>query len=131
MKIDLEQEVAGEIKKNLAAQEADEIQAEITRQRQASFKSSMMAASRFDPSKFSQALQVQRQSGVPAKVAYDNWDKVDEIKQQDKMAGLFRDSPATAAALSKPEGLNSDKCNNLYTEDRCPRAGVFRMPRPA
>lgn len=103
MAVDIEAEVAGQIKQNLAAQDANEIQAEIKRQGQASFQSSMAAATHFEPAKFGQALQLQRTSGVPAKVAYDNWDKVDEIKQQDRLTGLFNLSPATAGALSNPE----------------------------
>lgn len=100
--VDIASEVSTEIQKNLADQEAAEIQAEVTRQRQVGFQSSMTVAAGFEPNRFGQALKLERESGVPAKVAYDNWDQVEKIKQQDKLAGLFTQAPRTADALSTP-----------------------------
>lgn len=103
MAYDIAAEVNDEIKKNLAAQEAADIQQEIDNQRRTDFKSSMTVAAAFEPTKFAQALKVQRESGVPAKVAYDNWDQVESLKQEAKYAGLFSAAPRTAEALSNPE----------------------------
>jgi GNAT superfamily N-acetyltransferase len=102
MQVNIAAEVDAEIKKNLADQDAQSIQAEISNQRQVDFKSSMTVAAGFEPSKFAQALQVERKSGIPAKVAYDNWDQIEQVKQQDRLAGLFAASPRTAEALSTP-----------------------------
>jgi hypothetical protein len=102
MQIDIAAEVGAEIQKNLAEQDAQSIQAEINQQRQVDFKSSMVVAAEFEPTKYAQALKVERESGIPAKVAYDNWDQIDKVKQQDKLAGLFSTAPRTAEALSTP-----------------------------
>ena len=60
MAYDIAAEVNDEIKKNLAAQEAADIQQEIDNQRRTDFKSSMTVAAAFEPTKFAQALKVQR-----------------------------------------------------------------------
>lgn len=102
IQIDIEAEVSAEIQKNLGDQRAVDIQAEMANQRQVGFRSSMAVAAEFEPTKFAQAMQVERKSGIPAKVAYDNWDQVEKIKQQDKLSGLFNLAPRTADALSTP-----------------------------
>ncbi|MGL4315345.1 MAG: hypothetical protein ACRCTL_01825, partial [Pseudomonas sp.] len=130
MQVDIAAEVDAEIKKNLAAQDAAEIQDEVRRQRQVGFHSSMTVAAAFEPSKFAQALQVQRQSGVPAKVAYDNWDKIEEVKQQDKLAGLFSLAPRTADALSDPNNAivaKGDEDNLKFMEQAIQKADFYRQ----
>lgn len=125
MKIDLPAEVNAEIQTNLKAQNAAEIQAEIDSQRQVNFKSSMTVAAGFEPARYAEALQVERKSGVPAKVAYDNWDKIEEVKQQDKLAGLFTQAPRTADALSNPSNAivaKGDEENLQYMERAVERA---------
>lgn len=102
MQVDIAAEVSDEIQKNLANQQQAEVQAEIDNQRKVSFQSSMKVAASFEPNKFAQALQLERKSGVPARVAYDNWSQVEQIKQQDKLDGLFSTAPRTADALSNP-----------------------------
>lgn len=102
MQVDIAAEVSDEIQKNLASQQQAEVQAEIDNQRKVSFQSSMKVAASFEPNKFAQALQLERKSGVPARVAYDNWGQVEQIKQQDKLDGLFSTAPRTADALSNP-----------------------------
>lgn len=130
MQIDIAAEVEAEINKGLKAQEAADIQDEITRQRQVGFQSSMTVAAGFEPSKFAQALQVQRQSGVPAKVAYDNWDKVEQVKQQDKLAGLFTQAPRTADALSDPNNAivaKGDEENLKFMEQAIQKADFYEQ----
>lgn len=130
MQVDIAAEVDAEIKKNLAAQDATEIQDEVKRQRQVGFQSSMTVAAAFEPSKFAQALQVQRQSGVPAKVAYDNWDKIEEVKQQDKLAGLFSQAPRTADALSDPNNAivaKGDEDNLKFMEQSIQKADFYQQ----
>lgn len=125
MKIDLPAEVNAEIQTNLKAQNAAEIQAEIDRQRQVNFKSSMTVAAGFEPTRYAEALQVERKSGVPAKVAYDNWDKIEEVKQQDKLAGLFTQAPRTADALSNPSNAivaKGDEDNLKFMEQAIQKA---------
>jgi GNAT superfamily N-acetyltransferase len=100
MQVDIAAEVSDEIKKNLANQQQAEVQTEIDSQRKVNFQSSMKVAASFEPNKFAQALQLERTSGVPARVAYDNWGQVEQIKQQDKLDGLFSTAPRTADALS-------------------------------
>ena len=102
MQVDIAAEVSDEIQKNLANQQQAEVQTEIDNQRKVSFQSSMKVAASFEPNKFAQALQLERKSGVPARVAYDNWGQVEQIKQQDKLDGLFSTAPRTADALSNP-----------------------------
>jgi len=102
MKVDIAAEVGAEIQKNLAGQQAAELQAELDARRKVSFESSMAVAANFEPNKFAQALKVERQAGIPAKVAYDNWDQIEKVKQQDKLAGLFSTAPRTVQALSEP-----------------------------
>lgn len=102
MQVDIAAEVSDEIQKNLANQQQAEVQAEIDNQRKVSFQSSMKVAASFEPNKFAQALQLERKSGVPARVAYDNWGQIEQIKQQDKLDGLFSTAPRTADALSNP-----------------------------
>lgn len=102
MQVDIAAEVSDEIQKNLASQQQAEVQAEVDNQRKVSFQSSMKVAASFEPNKFAQALQLERKSGVPARVAYDNWGQVEQIKQQDKLDGLFSTAPRTADALSNP-----------------------------
>jgi hypothetical protein len=102
MKVDIAAEVGAEIQKNLAGQQAAELQAELDARRKVSFESSMAVAANFEPNKFAQALKVERQAGIPAKVAYDNWDQIEKVKQQDKLAGLFSSAPRTVQALSEP-----------------------------
>lgn len=128
MATDIAAEVSDEIKKNLAAQEAADIQDEITNQRQVNFQSSMTVAAAFEPSKFAQALKVQRDSGIPAKVAYDNWDKIEEVKQQDKLTGLFTQAPRTADALSDPNHAivaKGDEDNLKYMERAIQKADFY------
>lgn len=125
MKIDLPAEVNAEIQTNLKAQNAAEIQAEIDSQRQVNFKSSMTVAAGFEPVRYAEAVQLERASGVPAKVAYDNWDKVQQVKQEDKLAGLFTTTPRTADALSNPQHAiiaKGDEENLQYMERAVERA---------
>ena len=125
MKIDLPAEVNAEIQTNLKAQNAAEIQAEIDSQRQVNFKSSMTVAAGFEPTRYAEAVQLERSSGVPAKVAYDNWDKVQQVKQEDKLAGLFTTTPRTADALSNPQHAiiaKGDEENLQYMERAVERA---------
>jgi hypothetical protein len=125
MKIDLSAEVNAEIQTNLKAQNAAEIQAEIDSQRQVNFKSSMTVAAGFEPTRYAEAVQLERASGVPAKVAYDNWDKVQQVKQEDKLAGLFTTTPRTADALSNPQHAiiaKGDEENLQYMERAVERA---------
>jgi hypothetical protein len=125
MKIDLPAEVNAEIQTNLKAQDAAEIQAEIDSQRQVNFKSSMTVAAGFEPARYAEAVQLERASGVPAKVAYDNWDKVQQVKQEDKLAGLFATAPRTAGALSDPQNAiiaKGDEDNLQYMERAVERA---------
>lgn len=125
MKIDLPAEVNAEIQTNLKAQNAAEIQAEIDSQRQVNFKSSMTVAAGFEPARYAEAVQLERASGVPAKVAYDNWDKVQQVKQEDKLAGLFTTTPRTADALSNPQHAiiaKGDEENLQYMERAVERA---------
>lgn len=130
MAYDIAAEVNNEIKKNLAAQEAADIQKEIENQRRTDFKSSMAVAASFEPTKFAQALKVQRESGVPAKVAYDNADQIGRIKQEAKFAGLFATGPRTAEALSKPEHAivaQGDEENLLRMEKAVETADFYRQ----
>lgn len=125
MKIDLPAEVNAEIQTNLKAQDAAEIQAEIDSQRKVNFKSSMTVAAGFEPTRYAEAVQLERASGVPAKVAYDNWDKVQQVKQEDKLAGLFTTTPRTADALSNPQHAiiaKGDEENLQYMERAVERA---------
>ncbi len=125
MKIDLPAEVNAEIQTNLKAQNAAEIQAEIDSQRQVNFKSSMTVAAGFEPTRYAEAVQLERASGVPAKVAYDNWDKVQQVKQEDRLAGLFTTTPRTADALSNPQHAiiaKGDEENLQYMERAVERA---------
>lgn len=125
MKIDLPAEVNAEIQTNLKAQNAAEIQAEIDSQRQVNFKSSMTVAAGFEPARYAEAVQLERASGVPAKVAYDNWDKVQQVKQEDKLTGLFTTTPRTADALSNPQHAiiaKGDEENLQYMERAVERA---------
>ena len=130
MQIDIAGEVKQEIEKNLAAQDAAEIQNEIEQQRRTDFKSSMTVAANFEPTKFAQALKVQRESGVPAKVAYDNADQISTLKQEAKFAGLFATGPRTAQALSTPEHAilaQGDEENLLRMEKAAEAADFYKQ----
>lgn len=130
MAYDIAAEVNDEIKKNLAAQEAADIQKEIENQRRTDFKSSMTVAAAFEPTKFAQALKVQRESGVPAKVAYDNADQIASLKQEAKFAGLFTAGPRTSEALSKPEHAivaQGDEENLLRMEKAAEAADFYKQ----
>ena len=130
MAYDIAAEVNDEIKKNLAAQEAADIQKEIENQRRTDFKSSLTVAAAFEPTKFAQALKVQRESGVPAKVAYDNADQIASLKQEAKFAGLFTTGPRTSEALSKPEHAivaQGDEENLLRMEKAAEAADFYKQ----
>lgn len=130
MAYDIAAEVNDEIKKNLAAQEAADIQKEIENQRRTDFKSSLTVAAAFEPTKFAQALKVQRESGVPAKVAYDNADQIASLKQEAKFAGLFTAGPRTSEALSKPEHAivaQGDEENLLRMEKAAEAADFYKQ----
>ena len=130
IQVDIAAEVSESINKNLAAQDAVEVQSEIAQQRQVGFKSSMAVAANFEPNKFAQALQVERKSGVPAKVAYDNWDQVEKIKQEDKLAGLFNFAPRTADALSDPNNAivaRGDEENLQRMEQAIQKADFYQQ----
>lgn len=130
MQIDIAAEVSTEIQKNLADQQAAEVQAEIKQQRQVDFQSSMTVAAGFEPNKFAQALQVERKSGIPAKVAYDNWDRIEEVKQQDKLSGLFNTAPRTAEALSTPSNAivaKGDEDNLRSMEQAIEKADFYEQ----
>lgn len=130
MAYDIAAEVNDEIKKNLAAQEAADIQQEIENQRRTDFKSSLTVAAAFEPTKFAQALKVQRESGVPAKVAYDNADQIASLKQEAKFAGLFTAGPRTSEALSKPEHAivaQGDEENLLRMEKAAEAADFYKQ----
>lgn len=130
MAYDIAAEVNDEIKKNLAAQEAADIQKEIENQRRTDFKSSLTVAAAFEPTKFAQALKVQRESGVPAKVAYDNADQIASLKQEAKFAGLFAAGPRTSEALSKTEHAivaQGDEENLLRMEKAAEAADFYKQ----
>lgn len=130
MAYDIAAEVNDEIKKNLAAQEAADIQKEIENQRRTDFKSSLTVAAAFEPTKFAQALKVQRESGVPAKVAYDNADQIASLKQEAKFAGLFTAGPRTSEALSNPEHAivaQGDEENLLRMEKAAEAADFYKQ----
>lgn len=130
MQIDIAAEVSESIQKNLAEQDTQEIQSQIANQRQVNFKSSMTVAAAFEPNKFAQALQVQRKSGVPARVAYDNWEQIEQVKQQDKLAGLFNQSPRTAEALSDPNNAivaKGDEDNLQRMEQAIQKADFYEQ----
>lgn len=130
MQIDIAAEVSTEIQKNLADQQAAEVQAEINQQRQVNFQSSMTVAAGFEPTKFAKALQVERQSGIPAKVAYDNWDRIEQVKQQDKLSGLFSTAPRTAEALSTPSNAivaKGDEDNLRSMEQAIQKADFYEQ----
>lgn len=130
IQIDIAAEVSAEIQKNLGDQQAAEIQAEVANQRQVGFQSSMAVAASFEPTKFAQALQVERASGIPAKVAYDNWDQVEKVKQQDKLSGLFNLAPRTADALSTPNNAivaKGDEDNLMRMEQAIQKADFYEQ----
>lgn len=126
---DIAGEVSAEIQQNLARQNAQEIQDEITRQRQVNFQSSMTVAARFEPAKYGEALKVERQSGIPAKVAYDQAEQIQQVKQADRLNGLFNFAPRTAEALSEPSSAIVAKGDEdrLSDMERAVIAGDFHQ----
>ncbi|HEX2012401.1 MAG TPA: hypothetical protein VJN44_15845, partial [Roseateles sp.] len=62
----------------------------------------MSVAANFEPAKYGQALKVERDSGIPAKTAYENMEQVQAVKQTDRLNSLFYFAPRTADALSEP-----------------------------
>lgn len=98
----LESEVADEIQGNIAKQNMDEINASIAQQRAAGFRSSMQVASQFDPAKFATAKQVERESGIPARIAYENSDQIEQSRRKNHLDGIFTNYQKTAKALSDP-----------------------------
>lgn len=98
----LEKEVSDEIQGNIAKQNMDEINADIAKQRAAGFHSSMQVAAQFDPATFAKATQVERESGIPARIAYENMDQVEQHQRKSHLDGIFTDYQTTAKVLSNP-----------------------------